>query len=237
MQKAGACGNVPIAVVAFATSDNQRHVFYDYASGRPYTYYLHELWYNPSTSTWTSGAFGEKMSVASWISGFAGGTSGTNQYVFFTGLNQHLYMESYVNGWALTDLTMAAGNPPLACGGGTAAFAVPGTTQMEVYYEAFNSADSCDVHQMTFLNNQWTDLDVTAQAGGYSPTATSQMVAFSTPGNRHVYLNEDTYVYQLYDNGTDWFNQELSSVEAYWENGMAGFAIGNEQYLYYVSLP
>jgi hypothetical protein len=237
----GPCPNVTNAIVAFDTSDGQRHVLYDYASGRPITYYLHELSCTPNPTTdmcppssWTSEPFAEKMGVASWISGFP---FGPNQYVFFGGLNQHVYMESNVNGsWAQTDLTAAAGGP-LACDSGTASFAVPGTTQMEVYYDAATSSTTCGLHQMTFANNAWTDTDVTAQAGGSAPSAGSQIIALSAPGSSNVFLNEDLDVFQLDYNGTAWGSNQLSGPQAYNEDGMAGFTIGSDLYVYYLSQP
>ena len=110
-------------------------------------------------------------------------------------------------------------------------FAVPGTSQMEVYYAA---AKTNDVQQATFVNGAWTDEDLTAQAGGSGPVEFSQITALSTPGNFHVYLTEDHDVFQLYFNGSDWANQGLPSASAT-VTATASFAIGNDQYVYYIS--
>ena len=93
---------------------------------------------------------------------------------------------------------------------------------------------------MTFQNNIWTDTNlsgVTGGAGGAGPTFGNQMVGFAMQGNDqlHVYLvPDDGFVHQFYYNIHTWSDQILPSVGVA-EGGMAGFAIGNLQHVYYIS--
>ncbi len=229
----GTCAAAPVGIVALVTSpNNNRHVYYEAESGSATSSQIRQLYYDGST--WTNEKFSTLIKGAKTseqkapMSGFA---VGNDQYVFFQGSNGHIYEFSYVDNWAQTDLTEAAGVKKAGTGlNGVAALEVS-SSQFEVYYAATKTND---MHQLTFLNNQWTDTNLTAQTGGSGPVKSSQMAAVLTIGNYHVFLVEGTDIFQLYYDGTDWVNQELPSVST-GAGGMAGFAISNLQYVYYIS--
>jgi hypothetical protein len=70
-------------------------------------------------------------------------------YVFFQGIDGHIYEYSDVTNWTDQDLTVLAGGVAATAFGanGTAAFVVPGKTQMEVYYAGGTMSE---LHRMTF---------------------------------------------------------------------------------------
>ena len=178
------------------------------------------------------------------MSGFA---KGNFQYVYFqspvgipTKYVGHIHEYSYVDNWVDTDLTVAAHGAlsDTAYSNGTAAFLVPGTTRKEVYYSVFAwNGDLRDIHRMTFQNNNWKDTNLSEVTGGAGPTFGNQMVGFATQGNDqlHIYLvPDDGFVHQFYYNNKTWSDEILPSV-GNGGGGMAGFAIGNLQHVYYIS--
>jgi len=91
--------------------------------------------------------------------------------------------------------------------------------------------------------NNWVDTDLTSKTSGALADSTLRMVAFATSPNnqRHVYyVASDATIHQLYFNGSVWTDENLTRVT----NGakapnfavaMAGCAIGNHQYVFFVS--
>jgi hypothetical protein len=230
----GKCYEVYHGLVAFATTpNNERHVYYEAGNGDSSA--IHQLYFNGSTwsnQNLTSMIHGARANQGTWMSGFA---IGNFQYVFFAAAGKgHIHEYSYINSWTDQDLTVAGGGVATQVLGnsGTAAFVVPGTTQMEVYYAA---EENNDVHQMTFQSNQWTDTDLSTLTGMAGPNG-SQIIGFATtPNNQlHVYLAPgNPFVDQLYYNGTAWLGEALPSSQPS-DFGMAGFALGNSQRVYYI---
>ena len=234
----GTCGFAPVGIVAYATANGQRHVYYEApysAAGRT----IYHLYFNGSKwvrQNLTAVTKGEKAQGATWMSGFA---NANDQYVFFQGVDGHIHEYSDVTSWKDQDLTVLAGGVAATSfeGNGTAAFIVPGKTQMEVYYAGGSTEQ---LHCMTFKSGKWKDANLTTLTGGPGPYSLSQMVGFATtPNNQfHVYLGgigEDV-IEQFFYNGKSWAAQELPSVgPAGIGPGIAGFSLGNLQHVYYIS--
>jgi hypothetical protein len=223
-----ACGAGP---VAFATTPNdQLHVYYVGNNASVHQLYFNGLWWSNENLTQEINGAGNPGNS---LYGFA---NGNFQYVYFQSSDAHIHEYSYVDNWADTDLTVAAGGVPSSLCEGMAAFVVPGTTQKEVYYGDPNCQD---LHRMTFQNNEWTDTDLSTIIGG-APLVNIGflMFGFATPGNDqlHIYLTLDNSVFlsQLYFNGAAWFDEQLPSVGGF-ATAEAGFAIGNLQHVYYFS--
>jgi hypothetical protein len=236
----GECGFAPVGLVAFATSDKQRHVYFE-APYRPSARTIHHVFFNGtkwSNQNLTSMTKGAKALGATWMSGFAIGTS---QYIFFEGANGHIHEYSYVTSWLDQDLTVASGGIAANTfeGNGALGFRIPGGTKMEVYYAA-SSINGQDLHRMAFRNSTWTDSNLTSITGAAGPYSLSQMAGFATTPNKqlHVYISGigTANVDQFYFNGTAWSYEILpSATVAGLGPGMAGFALGNLQHVYYVS--
>jgi len=237
---AGSDGVYPGGLVAFATTpNNQRHVYYQATTlenSNPMA--IRQLYFNGtswSNQNLTAATKGAKAMAGTWMTGFS---IGNFQYVFFAAPNGHIHQYSYVDNWADLDVTKAAGGAPIFGGeDGITAFVVPGTTQVELYYTA---ASNYDMHQITF-DGSWSDTDLTAMTGGQPPITGSQLVAFATTPNNQFHLyyggaNSDTWINQYYFNGSYWQEQTLpsASINGLF-SGIAGFSIGNLQYVYYVS--
>jgi hypothetical protein len=221
-------------LVAFATTNGQRHVFYQQGFGSSAIYQLilkGSSWSVENETQATGGAEGD----GTWMAGFAIANA---QYVFFEAPNGDIHEYSYGAGgksaWVDTDVTATSGGVESDTGNsnGVAAMVVPGTTQLEVYYYAGSS----DLHQMTFENNKWTDENLS----GPAPYLMAQIAAVvTTPNNQlHVYYAGDSGIYQKYYNGSDWSSGKLtgdSPLGGYLAGGTSSFTMGNLQYVYYIS--
>ncbi|MGO9648927.1 MAG: hypothetical protein ACLPOO_12825 [Terriglobales bacterium] len=235
-------------VVAFATKpNNQFHVYYEAASA-PYD--LHQLYFNGTSwsdadLTAITGAYCTSGSIQN-----AGLATGNLQHILCPGWhgNSPGYVDMlhvYYNNdtWVYEDITQKAGGAelPLWPGAGQAGFAVG--KQGEVY----SVTDDTHVHQYTYKSGLWSDLDLTATIGAPANSAPDAMVGFTTPNDQfHLYYIPDTNpneeyvdVYQLYFNGTNWAVDNLTggSGQADDVGGMAGFAIGNLQHVFYFANP
>jgi hypothetical protein len=86
---------------------------------------------------------------------------------------------------------------------------------------------------------QWIDRDWTTTIGAPCDAYRGGIVAFpTTPNNQfHIFYAPSTEVYQIYYAGTAWSVEDLTSGtgHANHNSGMAGFAIGNLQHVYYVA--
>jgi hypothetical protein len=223
-------------VLGFATKpNNQLHVYYQDTNLD-----LHQLYFNGSS--WSDSDLTAMLGAqcyTSWLAGFA---SGNLQHVFCPGYgtysnNLHMLHIFYNNStWTYEDVTYKAGGlePPSNLGSAVAAFQIPKTNQFEVY----GVSDDGHVHQFT-RNKTWSDLDLTASMGAPTDTQFGGAVAFpTTPNNQfHVYYHPSTELYQLYFNGTAWSWQDLTGGggNANDNSGVAGFAIGNLQHVYYIA--
>jgi hypothetical protein len=222
------------SIVAFATKpNNQFHIYYQDLD----TEDVHQLYFNGNSwsdediTSITDGAYCYSV----WIAGFA---VENLQHLFCPGYysgEQSLHMlHIYYNNttWVFEDISKKV-NGGSASTTAAAAFHVP--NQLEAYDV---TADG-HVHQYTKANNKWTDADLTASVGAPSDTS-GAMVAFpTTPNNQfHIYYEPSAEVYQLYFTGTDWSVQDLTAGSGQandFYSGMAGFAIGNLQHLFYLS--
>ena len=101
-------------------------------------------------------------------------------------------------------------------------------------------AHSQQIHQISFNGSSWMDQNLNgALASGFTGIA-----AFQTTPNQqtHVYYvdNSANYdVHQLFYNGTSWSDEDLTVVSgasrgAIGPSAVAGFPVGNFQYVYYI---
>jgi hypothetical protein len=229
------CSDGSNSLVAYATPKNgQRHVFYQPVEGSSDIDQLvlkGSSWYFEDETQTAKGTKGD----GSWMAGFAIGTA---QYVFFEDSKGNIHQLAYGAGgdwnWVDKNVTSLAKAPKSATSlyVGVAAFVVPGTSQIEVYY----ATSAFDTRQLTFKGSTWTVEDL----GELGPAYESQFVSFATtPNNQfHVYYGAEVSpgtfgVNQQYFNGSFWQSQPLSSLLT--EGGLAGFSIKNFQYVYYIS--
>jgi fucose-binding lectin len=246
---ASAVGGGPANLVApqlvgFSTPGPQFHVYYEDSNLD-----MHQLYFN--SNSWTD----QDLTVltgascypgtpfppagAGYIAGFA---VGNQQHLFCPGLDAskqyehmiHIYYNNSV--WTSEDITALVGGGTIASNGAVAGFRYPGKTQLEVYGVTFEG----HVHQFTFKGKKWTDVDLTASIGAPSDYWYGGAIAFpTTPNNQfHFYYQPSPEVYQLYFNGTSWLVNDLTrggGQADYYGSGMAGFAIGNLQHVFYVA--
>jgi hypothetical protein len=225
-------------LVAFATKpNNQFHVYYQDLNSLD----LYQLYFNGST--WShedlTSEIGGAYCYAQWISGYA---VGNEQHLFCPGypsysnnLNMlHIYYNN--RNWTyedITDHTINGSGTPLRLGTGVAAFRdLKGETNV------FGFTTDTQLHWYAQTpTTGWYDLTdfVTPKDNQYGG-----MVAFeTTPNNQyHVYYAPNSEVYQLYNNGSGWSSQDLTggAGNADPNSGMAGFAIGNLQHVFYMSV-
>lgn len=230
----GFCAQAP-DLVAYTTANNQRHVVYQ-APFRNNSRVLRQTYFNGKR--WVNQNLTAVRAI--FASNMGAFSIGNGQHVFFESPDGHIHHSTFATSWTDQDLTVAASSVPAGTfePDGVAAFLVPGTTQMEVYYAA---ASNQDVHQLTFANNAWTDTDLsslTSSSGALG--AFSQFVGFATTPNNQLHFYYPSFsnseVFQLFFNGSSWSNQLLPSVPvAGVSASMAGFALGNLQHVYYIS--
>lgn len=223
----------PAPMVAFATKpNNQFHVYYqDMTSLDEYQLYFNGRSWSYQDLTAINGA----SCYTQWAAGLA-----INNLQFVVcpghgGVSSNLDMMelNYNNStWVYSDITYLAGGARTPINpSGVSAFAV--NAQGEVY----GVTDDTHVHQYTYKGGNWKDLDLTNSIGAPTDPYYGGMVAFPTkPNNQyHVYYQPTSDVYQLYFNGTSWSYQNLTgSGQVSYNGGMAGFAIGNLQHVFYM---
>jgi len=229
-------GLVTVSFVAYATS-NQRHVFLQAIEGSDIYHYVYKnsAWSLEDDTQIAGGETGD----GSYMAGFEANGA---QYVFFEGKDEEIHQLAYGAGgnfnWVDTNISELAkapeGDP--AREAGVAAFNVPGTAEIEVYYV---TTETDKVEQLAFNEQgKWTKRTLAGQA----PLLFGQMTALATtPNNQfHIYFNGDTKkpgIYQDYYNGSKWASQLLITDTPWIQFGGAssGFAMANSQYVYYVS--
>lgn len=227
-------------LVAFATKpNNQFHVYYqDVNSLDEYQLYFNGTSWSYQNLTAITGASCDTQ----WIAGFA---VGNLQHLFCPGFGKftnnldmlHIYYNNST--WVYEDVTFKSGGSgtPMNLGSGVAAFKVPGANKLEVY----GITDDTHFNQYTHLVKpaQWIDSDLTSGIGAPTDGQFGGVVAFpTTPNNQyHIYYAPGSEVYQIYYNGTAWSIQDLTggAGQADDNSGMAGFAIGNLQHVFYMS--
>lgn len=98
-----------------------------------------------------------------------------------------------------------------------------------------------DLHQLYYNNSKFADTDLTKTAGGPSARSTTKLVAFTTgsPAVHVYYQSSNGHIHQTYTvNGSTWQDQDLTGIAggtAGRGGWMAGFNIGNLQYIYFVA--
>ena len=195
-----------------------------------YAQQIHQLSYNGSS--WAdqnlNGALAQQWAISSFYT-----TPNDQFHVFYGGLDSADLHQLYYNGsnWADENLNQAVG---LYQYSGISGFSV------DNFQYVFYTGSDGDVHQMLY-NGSWGDTDVTVASGTAAIASNgSNMVAFTTSPALHVYYtSSDSHVHQLYaTNGTNWQDQDLTATtkgpNANFAYGMAGFNVGNFQYVYYL---
>ncbi len=232
------------SIVAFLTApNNQIHVYYAAADSSD----IHQLFFNGKT--WSDSDLtleaGGLPAIAQSMTGFS---YGNYQYVFYVDWQSHLHDLYYDNlSWNDVDLFVQIG-APLYGGPGLTSFVVPGTSILEVFYLALTGYYSyTHVTQLASSDNShWNIQDLTNLTGAPVPDYFSPMTAFVTTPNNQMHVYYQTYLYdnnnhvnQLFYDGSSWSNEDLTeetgsdNADPYF--GMAGFSVGNLQYLYYTA--
>ncbi|HLZ42795.1 MAG TPA: hypothetical protein VKQ11_17640 [Candidatus Sulfotelmatobacter sp.] len=235
-------GNLATPVlVAFVTPPNgQFHVYYQDAS----TLHEYQLYFNGTAWTYQdlTSVIGGAYCYADWIAGFA---VGNQQHLFCAGYGRYtgnldlLHIHYNNSSWVYEDVTFQSGGSdiPMYLGAGVAAFKVPGVNELDVW----SVTDNTHFNRYQHLVNpaQWIDSDLTNSIGVPTDAQYGGITAFvTTPNNQyHVYYAPGSEVYQIFYNGQTWFIQDLTggAGNADPTSGMAGFAIGNLQHVFYMS--
>ena len=195
---------------------------------------IHELSYNGSS--WTdanlNGATSEPYTgIGAFVT-----TPNDQRHVYYIDYNSYDVRQLFFNGtsWADDDLTVLSG----ASVGADGSVAVSGFSVGNYQYVYYIGAEE-DVHQLLYNNSRWTDTNLSAAAGG--PIAgSSALIVLNTSPALHVFYTDayTGHVHQLFaTNGTNWQDQDLTNVTGGTVasgSPMAGFNIGNEQYLYFI---
>jgi hypothetical protein len=224
-------------LLAFTTTpNNEFHVFYQQDD----TDDLHQLFFNGTSwvdndlTSITGGAY----CYADWLAGFS---VGNLQHVFCAGYAPgytdlsllHIYYNNSTWKYEVID----TGGRPMELGAGIAGFKVPKVNQLELY----SITDDTDFNRFYHVvkPSQWVLRDLSAEIGAPTDAQYGQIVAFvTTPNDQyHIYYAPTTEVYQLYYNGSYWSIDDLTggAGNADPNSGMAGFAIGNLQHVFYMS--
>ena len=96
------------------------------------------------------------------------------------------------------------------------------------------------LHHLWYNNSTWQDQDLTALTGGAISYGAGVAAFYTTPNQQlHVYYADKSgYIHQLFYNNTNWSDQNLTALTGAplaLVGGLSGFAIGNSQYVFYVS--
>lgn len=228
----------PAPLVAFLTKpNNQFHVYYQDLN----TLDEYQLYFNGTSWSYQdlTSIVGGAYCYGDWITGFS---VGNVQHLFCAGYQPnssnlnllHLYYNNST--WVYEDVVTAG--EQMYLGAGISAFKVPGVNQLEVF------SVTADSHVDRFTRvvnpNQWLFNDLSNEIGAPADGQFGQSVAFVTtkPNTQyHIYYAPSSEVYQLYYNGTAWSVGDLTfgAGNADPNSGMAGFAIGNWQHVFYMS--
>jgi hypothetical protein len=234
LSKAKVSANNLGGLVAFTTSP-ALHVYYRQQGGIGDIHQIYstdgKTWQDQDLTALTNG----KQPTSLWT----GFNIGNLQYVYFLGDNLDLHQLFYNNStWADTDLTVLS-KAPQAVTSPIAAFVVPGTKKIHVFFRAMEVG-----HIWQLSSNggaKWTGLDLTKKTKAPVPDPSSSITAFvTTPNNEaHVFYTAGSHIYQFFQpTATTWSNEDLTVAG----NGaltegftpLAGFSVQNLQYVFYV---
>jgi hypothetical protein len=242
--EAGGPSSDPDFIVAFPTKpNNEFHVYYPVYNPSNQLLDLHQLYFNGTSwvdNDLTAITGGARCQGSIQTSGYA---QGNLQQLFcqslFSDSQDDMLQIDYNNStWVYQDITaLTAGDVEILPGAGQAAFAVAGKK------EVFGITNDYHVQQYEQSHGKWKRTDLTNTVGAPENAYPGEMTGFNTtPNNQfHVYYIPNTNpnnvysdVYQLYYNGSAWsVNKLTNSGEADALGGMAGFAIGNLQHVFY----
>jgi len=226
-----------VQLTAFATPNNGLHVYY--VTPGPHviqTYNVGNGWQFEDLTAET----GAPQPAGRSLTGFS---VANLQYVYYVASGGDVHQLYYNNSkWTDEDVTgLANAVPsPMYPNGAVTAMVVPGSTKLRVYYIGTNN----HVIQLASTNNKkWTSADLTKKTKGPLANASNGAVAFATtPNNQtHVFYVAGNHVNQLFlpTPSTKWSNTDLTASVggglADYAAEMSGFAIANEQYVYYVA--
>lgn len=195
---------------------------------------LYQLSYTAPNWSWANMKLpGPGASQFSGVAAF--NTTPNNQlHVFYQDVSNNIH-QLYFNGtvWSdenLTSTTKGVTARPSQSG-------ISGFSIGNFQYVYFLGTDG-HVHEYSYVNS-WVDTDVTKKTGGATAQALNRLVAFATGSQRHVYfVATNATIHQLYWNGTQWFDQNLTNItEGATAEGpdIAGCAINNHQYIFFAS--
>ncbi len=126
--------------------------------------------------------------------------------------NQHVH-ELFLNNpggqWQDADLTAITGGP-LADGFGMASAFDPSWNGMRTHYVA----QDLHVHELFLNGSQWQDADLTAITGGPVANGSAIASAFdpSWNGMRTHYVTQNQHVHELFLNGSQWQDADLTAI-------------------------
>ena len=223
------------SLVAFPTVPNNHfHVFYLANNSND----IHELNFNGTN--WTDQNLRtiahQEPAAGGWMAGFA---TGNQQHLFFAAFSPkdklhlaHLFFNN--SKWVNQDVSAKVHGLPLSPSAGITAFAVTAGQ-----LEAYGVTNDFDVHQFTLKNNTWTDEDLTGLAGQQDFSIGGMVAYRTTPNNQFHLFYPPNDIDQLSFNGTIWSDIDLTTLTGggipNGKGGMAGFAIKNLQYAFYVA--
>jgi hypothetical protein len=201
---------------------------------------IHQL-FSPDGVTWQDVDLtyvANTYSCACWMSGF---NIGNLQYLYVLDVVGHIHQLFYNNStWSDQDLTALTKTPPASFNSGVEAVVIPGTNKIRLYFTAVHGG-----HLMQLASNtsgKWSSTDLTKKSKGPIPNQSNQILAFtSNPNNEvNVYYVSGNDVNRLSQpTPTTWSNEDLTALTdgglATPTNGLAGFSVNNNQYVFYVA--
>ncbi|MGB9086004.1 MAG: hypothetical protein WCC46_15345, partial [Terriglobales bacterium] len=222
-------------LVAFTTSP-ALHVYYQqYPIGD-----IHQL-YSTDGTTWQDQDLTTLTGAPQPYILWSGFNIGNLQYVYYQDkVSLDLHQLNYNNSsWSETDLTVTAKTvrPSLS---GEAAFVIPGTKKMRVYYV---NDDNNHIMQLASSNGKtWASADLTKKSKAPKPDGGTSILAYATTPNDdvHVFYESGEHICEIFQpTTTTWANDDLTAEG----NGgpavdftrIAGFSLQNYQYVFYVA--
>ncbi|HLX83426.1 MAG TPA: hypothetical protein VKR59_05990 [Terriglobales bacterium] len=195
---------------------------------------LHQFSYN--NSSWVDqNLFGAVTNSQTGVAAFVT-TPNDGPHAFYLASDDHVH-QLYNNGtsWTDEDLTSETGAPAGLFGSAISGFSVE-----NFQYVYYISVD-LHLHQLLYNNSIWADSDLTVITSGPLSSNTTQLIAFTTGSPAvHVYFTASSgHIHQTFTTtGTNWQDQDLTSLTGGTFGGsgwMAGFNIGNFQYVYFIA--
>jgi hypothetical protein len=235
----GGPDNASDHLVAFTTTP-AIHVFYiDIQSA-----HVHQI-FNTNGTNWQdqdlTAITGGTAAAGSGLDGMAGFNIANFDYLYFADGNGHIHQFLYNNfNWTDEDLTALSNTPAIGNERNVAAFVVPGTKKLRVYYQVGTNGH---IFQLASTNNvKWTGADLTKKTKGPDPDFQTELAAFVTTPNKqtHVYYVSNGQMNELLlpTPSTKWQNNNVTSESGggYVNSiyGAAGFSLQGFPFVFYV---